>query len=73
MSILKSIADLLKIGFMSDSAMKKFIHESGICPERDYQKKIAQNTKKVQIENERFSQELKALKKALEELSQVFK
>ncbi len=73
MSILKRLGEMLKIGFMSDSAMKKFLHESGINPERDYHKEIAENTKLLQIESEKNAEEMKKLRKALAELAEAIK
>lgn len=73
MSILKELREMFKIGFLSDSAVKKFLHESGISPEREYQKEIAENTSKLRLETEESVEEMKKLRKALEQLADVVK
>lgn len=69
MSILKNLLETLKLGFLSDSSVKKLLHESGISPERDYKKEIAENTRLMQEQSERMAEELKKLAKAMEELA----
>ena len=73
MSILKKLREMLKIGFLSDSGLKKFIHESGINPDRDYAREIAENTKLLAIETEKQAEEMEKLRKALAKLSESIK
>ncbi len=73
MSILKRLGEMFKVGFFSDSGLKKFLHDSGINPERDYHKEIAENTKLLQEENEKMAKELEKLRKALKKLSESAK
>lgn len=73
MSILKKLGEMFKIGFLSDSAVKKFLHESGINPEHDYPKEIAENTRRMQIESEELAEEMEKLRKAIEQLADAVK
>ncbi len=71
MSILKEFGELFKVGFMSDSAVKKFAEGSGIAPAKDYQKETAQNTSKLLEESKKTEVAVGELSKAIAELRET--